>query len=149
MVVPHTSRLFRRAWAQRDVAATRFVYTFFLFDVKNRFLLGAAFFELRPYSYSYVPSTNSACPLPPPPRDASCLPVMLGQPEVASETTTMAGEAEEEPGLELEHAIGFSGSVLNHLSYQKMTKNNYIYAAGGSVVLSDFDDPHEQVLSVL
>lgn len=49
-----------------------------------------------------------------------------------------------ESGLELEHAIGFAGSVPDVLSYQPLTKNKFIYGAGGSVVIADFDDPHDQ-----
>jgi WD40 repeat protein len=47
-------------------------------------------------------------------------------------------------GLELEHAIGFAGSAPSVLKYQQRSKNKFIYAAGGSLVVADFEDPHDQ-----
>lgn len=48
----------------------------------------------------------------------------------------------EKPGMELEHAVGYSslpGALFYHPNGQHM-----VYAAGGTVVICDFSDPHEQ-----
>lgn len=46
--------------------------------------------------------------------------------------------------IELEHAIGFAGSVPGALLYHPNGKD-FIYVAGGCVVICDFTDPHNQV----
>jgi len=45
--------------------------------------------------------------------------------------------------LELEHAIGFSSGNGGNLTYYNK-KNQYMYTAGGSIVIGDFNDPHDQ-----
>ena len=51
--------------------------------------------------------------------------------------------------IELDHSVGFSGYVTNHLSYvegnQDKEDRRYMYAAGGSLVVSNFGDVHKQV----
>ena len=46
--------------------------------------------------------------------------------------------------IELEHAIGFGGGVSAGLHYHPNGKD-LLYAAGGCVVVCDFNDPHNQV----
>jgi len=43
--------------------------------------------------------------------------------------------------IELEHAIGFSATIPNVLN---LSGNSLIYPAGGNVVISDMNDPHNQ-----
>lgn len=48
----------------------------------------------------------------------------------------------ETPGMELEHAIGYadlSGGLYHHPN-----GTHLVYAAGGTVVICDFNDPHSQ-----
>lgn len=44
--------------------------------------------------------------------------------------------------MELEHAIGYS-NLWGGLHYHPDGKH-FVYAAGGTVVISDFNDPHKQ-----
>ena len=48
-----------------------------------------------------------------------------------------------DPTFELEHAIGFSGTVRDVLAFHPNGRD-LIYAAGGCVVACDKDDPHKQ-----
>ena len=48
----------------------------------------------------------------------------------------------EEPTIELEHAIGYSGIPMS-LHYHPNGKE-FVYAAGGCIVVTAFDDPHNQ-----
>ncbi len=50
-----------------------------------------------------------------------------------------------DPALELEHAIGYSAGISGNLIYDSRKKNKFMYAVGGSVVVGDFSDPHEQL----
>lgn len=45
-------------------------------------------------------------------------------------------------GMELEHTIGYS-NIRGDLHYHPDGKH-FVYAAGGTVVISDFNDPHKQ-----
>lgn len=51
-------------------------------------------------------------------------------------------QAEEKPGMELEHAIGYSG--LSAGLYYHPDGEHVVYAAGGAVVICDLKDPHKQ-----
>lgn len=51
-------------------------------------------------------------------------------------------EADEKPEMELEHAVGYS-SLPGGLFYHPNGRH-LVYAAGGTVVICDFNDPHEQ-----
>ena len=49
----------------------------------------------------------------------------------------------------MEHAIGYAGYVQNHIHFIPGTTSNasadlYVHAAGGSLVVSDLNDPHNQ-----
>ena len=46
--------------------------------------------------------------------------------------------------MELEHAIGFAGSLRNCLQFHPNGRD-IVYAAGGCVVVADLSDPHNQV----
>ena len=46
--------------------------------------------------------------------------------------------------LELEHAIGYSGMVYDSLVYHP-NGQDFVYPAGGCLVVCDFNDPHNQV----
>jgi hypothetical protein len=46
--------------------------------------------------------------------------------------------------IELEHAIGFNGSIPSGLWCHPNGKD-FIYPAGGCLVVCDFNDPHNQV----
>jgi len=54
--------------------------------------------------------------------------------------------------IELDHSIGFSGYITNQLSYLKGNQDDkeerYMYAAGGSLVVSNFSDAHDQVSNI-
>ena len=57
------------------------------------------------------------------------------------------GELNEQPAsasMELEHAIGFAGSLRNCLQFHPNGRD-IVYAAGGCVVVADLSDPHNQV----
>lgn len=51
-------------------------------------------------------------------------------------------KAAEGPGMELEHAIGYS--ALPGGLYYHPNGTHLVYAAGGTVVICDFNDPHAQ-----
>mmetsp|Transcript_46034 Transcript_46034/g.127959 ORF Transcript_46034/g.127959 Transcript_46034/m.127959 type:complete len:107 (-) Transcript_46034:2521-2841(-) len=53
------------------------------------------------------------------------------------------GGSGENPMIELEHAVGFSASC-GEICYHPNGKK-YICAAGASLVVCDFADPHDQV----
>lgn len=44
-----------------------------------------------------------------------------------------AAAAEEEPVMELEHAVGYSGDVPHTLCYHPTEPNKYFYAAGSCI----------------
>ena len=46
--------------------------------------------------------------------------------------------------IELEHAIGFSTRVPGGIYAHPSDGSKYVYAAGGCVVIADFNDPHQQ-----
>ena len=48
----------------------------------------------------------------------------------------------EMPGMELEHAIGYA-DLASGLYYHPDGRH-LVYAAGGTVVICDFNDPHSQ-----
>jgi hypothetical protein len=50
--------------------------------------------------------------------------------------------------IELEHAIGFNGSIPSGLWCHPNGKD-FIYPAGGCLVVCDFNDPHNQVFLVV
>jgi len=52
-------------------------------------------------------------------------------------------DQDQEPVIELEHAIGFS-AVKGALFFHPNGRD-YIYPAGGTVVIADFNDPHNQI----
>ena len=56
--------------------------------------------------------------------------------------SSLQNEKEEELGMELEHAIGYS-SLRGSLHYHPDGKH-FVYAAGGTVVISDFKNLHKQ-----
>lgn len=61
-------------------------------------------------------------------------PAILGEPNEAPHDHT--------PGMELEHAIGYS-SLRGGLFYHPDGKH-VVYAAGGTVIICDLHDPHSQ-----
>ena len=52
--------------------------------------------------------------------------------------------AQVEPAIELEHAIGFNGTIPSGLKYHP-NGTDFVYPAGGCLVVCDFNDPHNQV----
>lgn len=50
--------------------------------------------------------------------------------------------ADDNPGMELEHAIGYS--ALSGGLYYHPNGTHLVYAAGGTVVITDLHDPHTQ-----
>lgn len=68
-------------------------------------------------------------------------PVVM-EPGDTSEALAPRGQSVESPGMELDHAIGysiFSAGLCYHPNGTHM-----VYAAGGTVVICDFNDPHTQ-----
>ena len=63
-----------------------------------------------------------------------------------SEGKQDAGEKQsaQAAALELEHAIGYSGRVYDALVYHP-NGTDFVYPAGGCLVVCDFNDPHNQV----
>lgn len=57
-------------------------------------------------------------------------------------TPTQTNQPLETPGMELEHAIGYA-DLSGGLHYHPDGKH-LVYAAGGTVVICDFSDPHSQ-----
>jgi WD40 repeat protein len=45
--------------------------------------------------------------------------------------------------LELEHAIGYSGKIVQSV-YLHPNGKDFIYIAGGCIVICDLNDPHQQ-----
>ena len=52
-------------------------------------------------------------------------------------------DASERVAVELEHAIGFTGSILNSILFHP-NGEDYVYIAGGTVVVANVNDPHNQ-----
>lgn len=55
---------------------------------------------------------------------------------------TQTDQPPETPGMELEHAIGYAD--LSGGLYYHPDGKHLVYAAGGTVVICDFSDPHSQ-----
>jgi WD40 repeat protein len=45
--------------------------------------------------------------------------------------------------MELEHAIGYSGKIVNSV-YLHPNGRDFLYIAGGCIVVCNIDDPHQQ-----
>lgn len=45
--------------------------------------------------------------------------------------------------LELEHAIGYSGRIIQS-AYLHPNGKDFVYIAGGCIVICDLEDPHQQ-----
>ena len=53
------------------------------------------------------------------------------------------GDGGGSPAVELEHAVGFS-AIKGGLKYHP-NEREYLFAAGASIIVCDFTDPHNQV----
>lgn len=62
--------------------------------------------------------------------------------EDADALPQLSDQREDKPGMELEHAIGYS--YLSGGLYYHPDGKHLVYAAGGAVVIIDFNDPHSQ-----
>ena len=51
--------------------------------------------------------------------------------------------AEQESIVELEHSIGLSGKIVNSVHFHPNGRD-FIYIAGGCIVICDLIDPHKQ-----
>ena len=64
--------------------------------------------------------------------------------ELVEEVMGDLNEPPVEASMELEHAIGFAGSLRDCLQFHPNGRD-VVYAAGGCVVVADLSDPHNQV----
>lgn len=67
---------------------------------------------------------------------------MAMAPGARSDDLAPKGQSIESPGMELDHAIGYS-IISAGLCYHP-NGTHMVYAAGGTVVICDFNDPHTQ-----
>lgn len=68
--------------------------------------------------------------------------MVMAQNNINERGTKPAPHEEQQASMELEHAVGYS-SLSNGLFYHPNGKH-LVYAAGGTVVLCDYNDPHAQ-----